>query len=127
MPENLRNTPATKKQNDTYNIDKSDPEGKPYSREQMESNQNSGTKVFLYHKEHGAKIFARDDLPEEDKGWQDTPFVNHNNDDEPVGEEAEQTEISVQILREECDKQAIKYDKRWGKEKLMTTLEKANG
>ena len=132
MPKNLHDTPATKEQVDAYNADPLDPKGKPYSTGQLESNARNIGRHFMYHQTEDARIFELgEEVPE---GWQDTPFFNHNDNNKPIGEvkkeekkeqEVPQT-IDVKILRDECDKQKIEYDKRWGKQKLMEALENGN-
>jgi len=126
MPENLDNSPATKAQVEAYKADPLSPTGKPYSSKQKESNEKARGRNFMYHKDKGSRIFeAGEEAPE---GWKDTPFTNHNDDNVPISTEPEEppTPIDVNILRDECEKRNIEYDKRWGKQKLMEALENAD-
>ena len=129
MPENLHDTPATKEQVEAYKADPMDPRGKPYSTKQKALNAENLGRSMMYHKDEGTRVFARDEeVPE---GWQDSPFTNHNDGNKPIGvkkeevkeEKEEEPTFDVNILRDECDKRKIDYDKRWGKQKLMEALE----
>jgi hypothetical protein len=63
MPENLLNTPATKAQNTAYAADRTDPMGKPYSKEQIAGNAKAVGRTRLFHKKHGKNVFDGCALP----------------------------------------------------------------
>ncbi len=100
---------------------------KDYSDKQKESNKQAAQQVMLYHKDHGGRIFNRAEAPGPKEGWRETPWQHPNNPQHAAPAEEPEVEANPEIeaLRAECDRLGIKYDKRWGSQKLIKAITEA--
>ena len=128
MPENLHDTAATLKQNDVYMVDRTAPEGKPYSRKQRDSNAAAVGKTLLYNEDNPSKgvVFEGHEVNDAlADGWIDAPLIHPNNPD-PVAElkAAPEHDTELVALWAEIDRIGVKPRPHHfsGKEKLMKAI-----
>lgn len=124
MPENINDTPARYEENVEYLRDPLSNSAKPYSSKQSTANDEHRDRVWLYHKEHGGRIFSRHDVDQAlEDGWSEKCFEHPNNPSHQTAKAVDTPELEA--LRGEAEKLGIKVDKRWTQKRLLEEMEKA--
>ena len=70
--------------------------------------------TFMYHKEHGAKIFGSDELEDLEAGWVDSPAK--------VDDVVIDKKMTVKELRNECKERGLTGYSRLNEEELIALL-----
>ena len=129
--ENYHDTPATHEQNTLYQSRPDDPISKPYSTKQLASNERAANRTMLYSLEHGeaknnyGKVFSRAEADQAKRdGWSDVCPLHPKEVELGLNKKkkAEAESPLIDILRREADDKGVKYDKRWGVDKLREAL-----
>ena len=128
MPENLNDSAATKRQNDVYVVDRTNPEGKPYSRKQRDSVAAAMGKTMLYNKDaptDGVVFDGHEVADAMSDGWSDAPLIHPNCPDKVAKVEAPiEQDNELAGLWAEIDRLGVepRPHHRSGKEKLMKAI-----
>lgn len=124
MAENMNDMPVTRDMHEDYLRDPTSTHGMPYSSKQEASNASTKGVMWLYDAKGKGRVFSAAELaggiPD---GWYDSTTIVKEPEKEAETPIVESDEVKA--LRSELDAHGIKYDKRFGKDKLMKLLAEA--
>jgi len=121
MPANLTNQPVTRHMNEKFLEDPNHPEGMPYSTSQIQSHIAAASVLYMYHPDFpkGRIVNKAEVEPLLKQGWTEEAITPEN----LAKAKTIPPKSELELLREECVKRGIPYDKRMGHASLRELID----